>query len=356
RTVLLLKLGEQPHILDGDHRLVSEGSEQFRLLSGEGSGLRACSEDHADRLSIAQHGDREHAAVVGSPRHAAIREMWILKNIRNAHYRPTPDRPAGGASLVEWPREDFPERLGALGLRILDGDQAEKRAIVQHHCTEDGAAELESTRRDDVEYWLGIRMGAADSAQHVASCCLPGKGLRQLLITRLQLREQPHILDGDHSLIGEGLDELYLPVSERAHLSAPYRDQSDRLGAVEQRNAQNGPKPTVTGELTAERVVVRLGLYVCDVDRSSLADHASANSPVRQGKNGVRSDRSLVGDETQHVTINAEDRGVARLTQSGRARRHCREYRLDIGRRAGYHTEDVACRRLLIECLLRLVE
>src|SRR5215510_3064984 len=156
RTVLLLKLGEQPHILDGDHRLVSEGSEQFRLLSGEGSGLRACSEDHADRLSIAQHRDREHAAVVGSPRHVAIREMWILKNIRNAHYRPAPDRPAGGASLVEWPREDFPE--------------------------------------------------------HLASCCLPGKGFRQLLITRLKLVEQPHVLDRDDRLVGEGLEELDMAV------------------------------------------------------------------------------------------------------------------------------------------------
>ena len=73
-----------------------------------------------------------------------------------------------------------------------------------------------------------------------------------------------------------------MALGERAHLSAPYRDQSDGLAAVEQGNAQNGPKPTVTGKLAAERVVVRLGgLQVCDVDRPSLADHVSADSPLR---------------------------------------------------------------------------
>ena len=56
-----------------------------------------------------------------------------------------------------------------------------------------------------------------------------------------------------------------------------------------------------------------------------------------------------MGDQTQHVAVDAEDRGVACLTQPGRARGHRREYRLDISGRAGYHTQDFARRGLLLK-------
>ena len=44
--------------------------------------------------------------------------------------------------------------------------------------------------------------------------------LGQLAVARLHLLEQPHVLDGDHRLVGEGLEQLDLLVAERAHLGA----------------------------------------------------------------------------------------------------------------------------------------
>ena len=51
RTILLLQLGEQPHVLDGDHRLVGEGLEQLDLRRRRTApGSRAANDDHAERV------------------------------------------------------------------------------------------------------------------------------------------------------------------------------------------------------------------------------------------------------------------------------------------------------------------
>ena len=49
---------------------------------------------------------------------------------------------------------------------------------------------------------------------------------RRLLLQRfLEFLEQPHVLDGDHGLVGEGFEQLDLRRGEGAHLGAT-RDQS----------------------------------------------------------------------------------------------------------------------------------
>ena len=49
------------------------------------------------------------------------------------------------------------------------------------------------------------------STSAVAVCC--SSASREIAVPRLHLLEQPHVLDGDHSLIGEGLHELDLLVA-----------------------------------------------------------------------------------------------------------------------------------------------
>src|SRR5262249_48714266 len=62
-----------------------------------------------------------------------------------------------------------------------------------------------------LEHRLEIEGRATDDLEHV--------GRRGLLLQRLaQLIEQARVLDGDHGLGGEILDQLDLLVSERAHL------------------------------------------------------------------------------------------------------------------------------------------
>jgi hypothetical protein len=82
-----------------------------------------------------------------------------------------------------------------------EGDQIAldptERACVSSQQT-DGAV------HDRVEHRLDIRLGAADDAQDVAGGSLRVQRRGQLAVARLELGEQPHVLDGDDGLIGEG--------------------------------------------------------------------------------------------------------------------------------------------------------
>src|SRR5215468_6946961 len=56
----LLRLGEQPHILDGDDGLVGEGLEQGDLPIGEAPGRVSTDADGPDSLALAQERYRDH--------------------------------------------------------------------------------------------------------------------------------------------------------------------------------------------------------------------------------------------------------------------------------------------------------
>src|SRR5262245_10821724 len=49
-----LQFLEQPHVLDSDHRLISEGFQESNLLFGEWTDLRAPDEDSPDGNPLAQ--------------------------------------------------------------------------------------------------------------------------------------------------------------------------------------------------------------------------------------------------------------------------------------------------------------
>ena len=55
---------------------------------------------------------------------------------------------------------------------------------------------------------------AADDLQHLRRCRLLLQRLRELPRALLLRLEQPRVLDGDHRLVGEGLDQLDLLVGE----------------------------------------------------------------------------------------------------------------------------------------------
>src|SRR6266542_2686797 len=55
-TALVLDLLEQPHVLDGDNRLVSKRNGQFDLFVSEGSYHHATQYDDTDRVSSRRSG------------------------------------------------------------------------------------------------------------------------------------------------------------------------------------------------------------------------------------------------------------------------------------------------------------
>ena len=61
--------------------------------------------------------------------------------------------------------------------------------------------------------------------------------------SRLQLAEEPHVLDRNDSLIGERLQQLYFRVREAPGLGAGHIDGAHRLALTQHRHRDGAPKP-----------------------------------------------------------------------------------------------------------------
>ena len=101
---------------------------------------------------------------------------------------------------------------------------------------------------------------------------------------RLHLLEQPHVLDRDHRLVGEGLDQLDLLVGERPHLRARQREDADRLALAQQRHAEDGAE--AAEPLRLAKRVFRIGSARRECGRPCLR---AARAPVTPSR--VRLDR-----------------------------------------------------------------
>src|SRR5215471_15079783 len=71
---------------------------------------------------------------------------------------------------------------------------------------------------DSIEDRLHISRRSTDDAEHLGRCRLVLQGLAQFCVALLDLFEQPHVLDRDHSLISAGLEEGDLFLRERSDL------------------------------------------------------------------------------------------------------------------------------------------
>ena len=84
---------------------------------------------------------------------------------------------------------------------------------------------------DGVEHRLHVGRRLADDAQDVG-----GRGLPRQRF--LGLVEQPHVLDRDHGLVGEGFSERNFAVSEHCRMFADQCQQPDAFLVSQQRHEQ----------------------------------------------------------------------------------------------------------------------
>ena len=69
------------------------------------------------------------------------------------------------------------------------------------------------------------------------------QGLAQFCVALLQFLEQPHVLDGDHGLVGEGFEKRDLFVRERTDLRSPNANHPDRNSLPQQRRGKTVRAP-----------------------------------------------------------------------------------------------------------------
>src|SRR4051812_6894598 len=99
-----------------------------------------------------------------------------------------------------------------------------------------------------------------------------------MAVATLKILEQARVLDGDHGLVGEGLQEGNLLVGEGPELQATHQDRADRDAVSDQGRGEDGPNPEPFMEGACDREFsVTLYGGVFKVDRSPVDDRAASH-------------------------------------------------------------------------------
>src|SRR5262249_51471016 len=110
--------------------------------------------------------------------------------------------------------------------------------------------------------------GAADDLEHVGGSGLLLQRFTQLARACLHLIEQPHVLNRDYRLIGEGGHQLDLLVVEWLNFGLQNGDDTAKNSFAEHRNCQYGAVTLLFDQLG--KFIVRLLQHVPDMNRTSL--------------------------------------------------------------------------------------
>jgi hypothetical protein len=285
-----LQLLEEPHILDRDDGLVGEGPHQLDLFIAEGLDLRPPDRDDSDDGGFPEHRDGEDcadlfAALTRSPTVFGVRQD--VRDVNDPAFEDgSPDRGLP-TRQVGVPLHDLNELRGRpVGSRlpIEFAVRSEDGALV-------GAAEPHRAFDERFQHGLEIERRAADDLQDLARRGLLFQRLGQLAIAGLEFLEQPHVLDGDDRLIGEGLQERDLSGRERLDDIPADHDGSERCSFPQERHHEG--RAGVVTPCTADahsrlRVLgLRQGLEIVDVKRPTLAHGPSSHAGGRGGDAGA---------------------------------------------------------------------
>jgi hypothetical protein len=192
---------------------------------------------------------------------------------------------------------------------------------------------------------------------------IAGRGLlverfSEVVIPRLQLLEQPHILDGDHRLVGEGLEERNLLVREGAYLLTSDQDPPNSYALTEQWYREHGPMVESALERSADRkFALTFRGEIVDMDGSSVRDRSPRRRAAIARDDFVEIGKGpVVRHEPERIAIHEANHGVVGPAHTSGALGDRGENWLKLSRRAADYPQDLTRRRLLLQRLLRFVE
>ena len=144
--------------------------------------------------------------------------------------------------------------------------------VERHDGSRAGAAQFQRGRRNGVEDRLYVLLRTTDHAQDLARRGLLFQGLGEVAIAGFQFLEQAYVLDGDHGLVGEGLQQANLPLGEFARHGAYHHDGADHLPFTHHGNAHSAAESAPLRR--AFLLVCGVGEHILDLHRLALQDHA----------------------------------------------------------------------------------
>ena len=168
----------------------------------------------------------------------------------------------------------------------------------------------------------GVKRGAQLVAHAGDELRLVLAGLRQLPVLILDFVEQPHVLDRNRRLVGEGLDQLDLLIAKWPHLGTRQRHDPDRGALAQQRNAEYG---SIAAKCLSYLCpgVIRIGQHIGNVDDAAF-EQGTSGSRSRVGLDRQAPDivHELGGEAVrlgakEHAADLPGYRGLVRLTKSG---------------------------------------
>src|SRR5215467_2318603 len=178
--------------------------------------------------------------------------------------------------------------------------------------------------------------------------------LRQRFILLLQLREQPHILDGDDGLIGEGLEQRNLFVGELTDRRARHEDRSDRAALTPNGDDEQATLPgeTCHAAYFGQRTL-RVGVeYVNDGVVANGSTGRQGSSDWRRIESCYHLGRGVLNtDQLDQIALEPEDRSENSIAQRDATPQDGVEDGLHVRGRACDDAKNLARRGLLFQSL-----
>src|SRR5262245_55373652 len=170
--------------------------------------------------------------------------------------------------------------------------------------------------------------------------------------------EQPHVLDRDHRLIGEGGSKLDLLVGEGLDSSALENDHADRRSFPYQRNAENGADTAETCPLQESEFGI--GLDIRDMNDAAIDKDPPGRVAAVNCERTILHECYHFGCDTEenhglrNVALWPVDLSPVRVAEAHCGLDQCIEHRFQIERRAANDLEHVGSRGLLLQRLAQI--
>ena len=176
-------------------------------------------------------------------------------------------------------------------------------------------------------------------------------GLRERLVPLLKFHEQPHVLDGDDSLIGEGLQQRDLRARERNCVPATQQDHTYRRSFSQEWSAERRPLTRLSGQSASLGILVRFNLEIGHGNSLPFEHRAPRDgSPnERYEEAGGLRDRAVVGLGTQVSPVESKDRRIRGRAEARCTLYHLVQHRLEIRRRRADDPQDLRHGALLFK-------
>src|SRR5262249_41732922 len=168
--------------------------------------------------------------------------------------------------------------------------------------------------------------------------------VREFACARLHLVEQPHVLDRDHRLVGEGGHQFDLLVAKGSDLRAEQRHYADGLAFAQQRDPKGGAK---AGHFLTFEIVFRISQDIVNLNGFAFKQDPTRDRPAARHKSSSLCNlneplrKAEARGIQQDVILRLGDRGLIRFAQPRRGLDQRIEYGAEVERRAADDLEHV---------------